>query len=48
MCEHLHCLPSPGGLYDQDCLLVAGMDLVVAAQETRRQIEEKKAEHKRR
>lgn len=40
MCEALKCLPSPGGLYDQDSFIVFGMNLVVDAQGKKREIEE--------
>lgn len=39
MCQHLHVLPSAGGLLDQDSLLVYGMDLVVDAQHTKEEME---------
>lgn len=39
VCQHLHCLPSPGGLLDQDSFLVYGMDLVVDAQEAKNELD---------
>jgi hypothetical protein len=39
MCQHLHVLPEPGGLLDQDSFLIAGMDMVVDAQATKRQLD---------
>jgi hypothetical protein len=40
MCQSLKCLPSPGGLLDQDSLLVIGMNWVVDAQGKKHEIEE--------
>lgn len=39
MCQDLKCLPGPGALYDQDSLIVHGMDLVVHAQRARQKLE---------
>jgi hypothetical protein len=47
MCQHLHCLPSPGGLLDQDSFMVYGMDLVVDAQGIKQDLESNSAEAKR-
>jgi len=44
MCEHLHCLPQPGGLFDQDSFFVYGMDMVVEA----KRIKELEEQHRNR
>jgi hypothetical protein len=44
MCQHLHCLPGPGGLLDQDSFLVYGMDLVVDAQNAKQEMDQAVAE----
>jgi hypothetical protein len=43
----MQCLPSPGGLLDQDSFLVAGMDMVVDAQATKRELEDAQATDRR-
>lgn len=35
LCEKLHCLPKPGGLYDQDSYTVKALTMVFAAQAER-------------
>lgn len=44
MCQHLHCLPGPGGLLDQDSFFVEVMDMVVDAQGVKQELDRKKQE----
>ncbi len=45
-CQAFNCLPSPGGLLDQDSYLVHGMQLVLEAQAERQKMDQEKAERK--
>jgi hypothetical protein len=43
MCQELHVLPKPGGLYDQDSLYVHLMKHALMAQHERRELDNRKA-----
>lgn len=43
LCETLHCLPRPGGLFDQDAYLVLGMQAVLVARNEKQEQELKKS-----
>jgi hypothetical protein len=42
VCEQMHCLPLPGGLFDQDSFFVYGMDIVVEAKKIKEDEDERK------
>jgi hypothetical protein len=44
LCQEFHCLPSAGGLLDQDSYRVWQMELVTAAQTEREKLERKRLE----
>lgn len=31
MCNDYHCLPGPGGLFDQDCYIIYGLQAITIA-----------------
>jgi hypothetical protein len=39
MSQHLHALPAPGGLFDQDSLWVEGINMVVEAQAAKQELD---------
>lgn len=43
-CQVLHCLPRPGGLFDQDSFFVEVMQIVLVAQQERNEKDSKQAE----
>lgn len=46
MCQELHVLPKPGGLYDQDSLFVHLMKFALVNQHERRELDNRKAANK--
>jgi hypothetical protein len=48
MCQELHVLPKPGGLYDQDSMYVHLMKHALMAQHERRELDNRKAANKAR
>jgi len=46
LCQALHCLPGPGGLFSQDAELVLGMASVLSAQAEQQQKESDEATRK--
>ena len=42
LCQTLHCLPGPGGLFNQHPYLVEGMKLVLMAQNEKAEMETKR------
>ena len=47
LCEALHCLPKPGGLFDQDAYMVMGLQAMLVArfEENKRQEEKNASRH---
>jgi hypothetical protein len=41
MCQDLNCLPGPGGLLEQDAVLMFWFEVVMLADEERRRIEQR-------
>ena len=39
LCQTLHCLPGPGGLFDQHPYLIEGMKLILMAQNEKAEME---------
>lgn len=48
MCQELHVLPKPGGLYDQDSMFVHLMKYALVAQHERRELDNHNAARKAR
>lgn len=42
MCQTLHCLPGPGGLFDQDAMLMQILQFVLYAQGEKQERDQKR------
>lgn len=47
LCEHLHCLPGPGGLLEQDAFVMMALAGVYEADSQKQKLEQEKEDKKR-